>query len=205
MKLCECGCGEPAPLAQQTNTKRGWVANKPLRFISGHNVRRKRENHPGWKGGEYHHSSGRILLYRPNHPRAGQTGYVFRSLLVAEKALGRPVPVSVIIHHIDSNVGDDSPYNLVICQDTAYHWLLHVRQRAYNACGNANYRKCIICKKYDAVYNLRKNQYVSGWEYRHNYRCVDRAKATNYPEWIKKLKRIWGHGQDLDKIISDIT
>jgi hypothetical protein len=37
--ICECGCGEPAPLAIKTNTKRGWVRGAPLRFVHGHNSR----------------------------------------------------------------------------------------------------------------------------------------------------------------------
>lgn len=35
--LCECGCGEPAPLARQTDAKRGYVKGQPIRFIAGHN------------------------------------------------------------------------------------------------------------------------------------------------------------------------
>jgi hypothetical protein len=38
--LCECGCGEPAPLAQRTDKRHGWVRGQPLRFINGHNRRR---------------------------------------------------------------------------------------------------------------------------------------------------------------------
>ncbi len=36
MKLCECGCGEPAPIARQTETRSGHVIGKPMRFIYGH-------------------------------------------------------------------------------------------------------------------------------------------------------------------------
>lgn len=36
VKLCECGCGEPAPLARQTNNKLGKVKGQPQRFIRGH-------------------------------------------------------------------------------------------------------------------------------------------------------------------------
>jgi hypothetical protein len=37
VKMCECGCGKLAPLAQKTNKKRGDIKNQPLRFIRGHN------------------------------------------------------------------------------------------------------------------------------------------------------------------------
>lgn len=39
MKLCECGCGEPAPLAKQTDRKRGHVKGEPLRFVMNHHRR----------------------------------------------------------------------------------------------------------------------------------------------------------------------
>jgi hypothetical protein len=38
-KLCECGCGEPAPISRQTDTKRGYVKGQPRRFRRGHHVR----------------------------------------------------------------------------------------------------------------------------------------------------------------------
>lgn len=37
VKLCECGCGEPAPIADITNRKRGYVKGEPRRFVAGHN------------------------------------------------------------------------------------------------------------------------------------------------------------------------
>ena len=36
VKLCECGCGEPAPIATETSTARGHVKGQPLRFVMGH-------------------------------------------------------------------------------------------------------------------------------------------------------------------------
>lgn len=39
VKLCECGCGEPAPIASMTNTARGARQGQPLRFVHGHNGR----------------------------------------------------------------------------------------------------------------------------------------------------------------------
>jgi hypothetical protein len=36
MKLCECGCGQPAPIATTNDRARGWVKGQPKLFISGH-------------------------------------------------------------------------------------------------------------------------------------------------------------------------
>jgi hypothetical protein len=34
--LCECGCGQLAPIAKQSEKRRGYVKGKPMRFICGH-------------------------------------------------------------------------------------------------------------------------------------------------------------------------
>lgn len=43
MKLCDCGCGDPAPIATQTDSRRGTVKGHPRRFIAGH----QHETHGG--------------------------------------------------------------------------------------------------------------------------------------------------------------
>lgn len=35
-KLCECGCGQPTPIATKTRTMLGHVKGQPVRFIRGH-------------------------------------------------------------------------------------------------------------------------------------------------------------------------
>lgn len=35
--LCQCGCGEKTRLADRTYMKRGWVKDKPVKYIHGHN------------------------------------------------------------------------------------------------------------------------------------------------------------------------
>jgi DNA invertase Pin-like site-specific DNA recombinase len=37
--LCMCGCGQPAPIARQTNTAAGWVKGKPIPYIQFHGPR----------------------------------------------------------------------------------------------------------------------------------------------------------------------
>lgn len=36
VKLCECGCGQPAPIARRHNPKLGHVKGHPVRFVCGH-------------------------------------------------------------------------------------------------------------------------------------------------------------------------
>lgn len=39
MKLCECGCGQPAPIAKENRPNRGLIKGQPQRFIHGHQNR----------------------------------------------------------------------------------------------------------------------------------------------------------------------
>lgn len=44
-KLCECGCGKPAPIAKLTSRRLGHIKGRPTRFISGHNRSRLKHGH----------------------------------------------------------------------------------------------------------------------------------------------------------------
>lgn len=35
-KLCECGCGQPTPIAAYSSKRQGWVKGQPLRFLRFH-------------------------------------------------------------------------------------------------------------------------------------------------------------------------
>jgi hypothetical protein len=81
---------------------------------------------------------GRVLIRRPEHPRANVNGLVFEHVLIAEKALGKPLPEKVIVHHFDRCPSNNANSNLVICQNQSYHMLLHARQRIKDAGGDPN-------------------------------------------------------------------
>lgn len=76
-------------------------------------------------------------------------------VMVAEKALGKPLPVGAIVHHVDENKGNNRNNNLVICQDNAYHKLLHRRMDAFKASGHCDWRKCPYCHEHDDPQNMR--------------------------------------------------
>jgi hypothetical protein len=75
-------------------------------------------------------------------------------IVIAERALGRPLPTGVQVHHVDYDRSNNAPGNLVICPSAAYHKLLHVRTDALNACGHPDWRKCKVCHRYDALESL---------------------------------------------------
>jgi hypothetical protein len=89
--------------------------------------------HPCWKGGivKTRTKRGTYLLEKcPTHPRAHKiTGYVLQHILIAEKSLKRALPRQACVHHADGDGTNNTQRNLVICENNAYHKLLHVRIR----------------------------------------------------------------------------
>ena len=149
MMLCECGCGLPAPIAKETNPRRGRVKGQPFRFRQGHAQRgRSGEASNSWTGGRVDDGQGYVLVHAKDHPRSRQ-GYVLEHILIAERAIGRLLPVGVEVHHVNERRADNRNANLVICENRDYHRLLHARKRAYEACGDPDARKCKYCKQWD--------------------------------------------------------
>jgi hypothetical protein len=131
--LCECGCGGI------TNVLDG----RHKRFIHGHHNRGQKwplssfekRRAKGWAK-----KKAVLVTYR----REGQTR---AHRIRAEKALGHPLPPKAVIHHADGTKSERS--TLVICQDHAYHMLLHRRMRILKAGGDPNRgdRVCSRCHR----------------------------------------------------------
>jgi hypothetical protein len=84
---------------------------------------------PNWKGGKSPGAWGGYGgQYMPDHPRASN-GYVGEHILVAERALGKQLPPAAVVHHVNEQRRDNRNCNLVICENQAYHALLHARMR----------------------------------------------------------------------------
>ena len=98
-------------------------------------------------------------------------------VIVAERAIGHRLPPGAEVHHLDENPTNNAPTNLVICPEAAYHKLLHQRQRAFDACGHYDWRRCQFCKAYDDPVNLwtdRKKAY-------HRSCAASARRAYNHP------------------------
>jgi len=156
--LCQCGCG------RRTVGK----------FISGHNS--KGENNPAWNGGIKIKTTGRVLIWVPDHPRADSQGYVRRSILIVEKALRHSLPLEAKIHHVNCNESDDSRGNLVVCEDQAYHLFLHQRKRAHDDCGHADWKRCRRCGHYSPKEEMRTHD--------------ERSNSWSHPECVRKYSEI---------------
>lgn len=124
--LCQCGCGKPAEIAKKSLTSTGAVEGKPLRFAHSHWSRVQDDQLRG---------------YRLNRHK-------YEHRLIVERAIGKPLPSRAQVHHVDGNPRNNENCNLVVCEDRAYHKLLHRRQRIRDAGGNPNTDSiCFKCKR----------------------------------------------------------
>lgn len=136
---CFCGCGQKTNIAEKDQPP--WaVKGKPRMYLGGHFFA---------NGGERFHENGYRLIRRPNHPRADAGGYVREHHLVVEEAIGKPVPEGAVVHHIDGDVTNNEPSNLVLCEDNAYHLLLHRRQARLEATDDPDAIRCGFCGEFD--------------------------------------------------------
>ena len=112
-------------------------------------------------------------------------GRVRDHVAVAEKILGKKLPIGAEVHHWDGNKLNNVPSNLVVCPSHEYHMLLHRRQAALEACGNANWLKCRHCCQYDDPKNLS----VGYLEKYKQYRIYHKACANDYNKAVIARKK----------------
>lgn len=108
-KLCECGCGKPAPIAKANHASKGHVKGQPLRFILGHggnhslNVWSKIEVTPEgcwrWTGAPNDSGYGTVSIRRRSY-KAHRHIY--------ELFLG-PIPEGLDLDHLCHNEDEDCP------------------------------------------------------------------------------------------------
>lgn len=100
--------------------------------------------------------------------------------IIVEEALGRKLKGSEEVHHADENPQNNTKENLVLCPTRAYHMLLHIRMKALDLCGHADYRSCTICKAYDDTKNLSTASNGNGQPRYWHKRCASAYQLKLY-------------------------
>lgn len=122
----------------------------------------------------------RTSIYAPTHPNARQGGLMDADRMYAVEVLGKYLSKDTVLHHHKGET-------FVLCQNKAYHNLLHQRLRAYEETGDAHKRKCIICKQYDLLENLEEHKQNKKYvNYRHKS-CRNKEAREHYHKQLTKL------------------
>ena len=145
MKTCECGCGQPAPIARQSRTKEGYVKGQPLRFVLGHSTKGRPktpehrakiaaaltgntngvgEKNGNWNGGRHVRPDGYVDVLARAHPNASRNR-VLEHRLVMEQRIGRLLKRQEVVHHVDENPSNNEPSNLWLWPTQAAHKAWH--------------------------------------------------------------------------------
>lgn len=132
--LCLCGCGRTTPVAKCSNG-RSQVIGEHTRYCHGHAKRNTGLPHRGVRG--------YVMISMPDHPNAAANGKVYEHVLVASRAMGKPLPKGAVVHHVNGLRWDNRPENLVVCQDESYHKLLHKRMRQLGRDVSGLWRKAL--------------------------------------------------------------
>lgn len=127
-----------------------------MRDISG-------DQNPAWKGGRITLGDGYVGVYMPGHPHANAQHYVLEHVAVASAVLGKPLPEGAQVHHVNQVRDDNRNCNLVICEDAAYHNILHARMRAHDACGHADWIQCSYCREWGPVDSMTPQSGARGY------------------------------------------
>lgn len=62
---------------------------------------------------------------------SGHKKFQYEHILIAEKALGKPLPADAEIHHWNERRWDNRNENLLVCPDKSYHNLIHKRMKEF--------------------------------------------------------------------------
>lgn len=81
--------------------------------------------------------------------------------VIVEAVLGRPLPRTAVIHHIDDNGLNNANGNLIVCEDQSFHATLHARREVVRAGGNPEIQSvCRSCGqvKPHQLFHKRRNR-----------------------------------------------
>ena len=148
--ICRCACGKEKVVSRGhlvTGHTKSCGCFKTASFAG--------KNNPRWNGGKNVTPLGYVRVLAPEgHPRADGNNRIFEHILVVEAAMGMYLPDGAVVHHIDENRQNNAPQNLQLCASQAEHHEIHVKLRAFKACGHEDWIKCPYCGKYDAPENM---------------------------------------------------
>lgn len=148
-------------------------------------------------------TDGYILIRMPHHPHADANGHVREHRIKAELAIGRVLEMHHPVHHVDGDPGNNVNVNLVICEDNAYHKLLHRRMNVLMAGYDPNSNRwCSGCKVPRPIDHFNSDSYQTDGIASMCRVCSqskDRDWHKNNPDKVK-AKHLLYHSRNRERI-----
>ncbi len=144
-------------------TEDSYLRDKSGRFIKGCHLGIPNKYRMGIKPPNYVEDVSKL---NPIHARV-------RTRKKVESILGKELPFSAVIHHIDENPLNAENNNLVVCS-RLFHSILHQRLNALKAGFPVYFIKCGICGNFDDPANMlhrnnKKQSVFNHKEYEYEY------------------------------------
>ena len=130
-------------------------------------------------------------VYKPDHHRANENGFVAEHIVVAEKKIGRLLYPKEVVHHVDHDKSNNDPDNLMVFASQADHAMFHRGGIAHMSDGVWTCRMLTmkaVCEYCGKMFVFKQNRKI-----RNSIYCSQ--------ECAKKSKTITS---DIETIISDI-
>ena len=147
-QLCECGCGQPAPIAKFSDATRGLVRGQPMQFVKGHNRRgaKPRLEPIEAKMERLTEKTDGCWLWKGRRNRAGYGAITHNNTkwlahrLAWVLANGVPIEKGVVVRHICDNPQCVNPAHLCL-GDQLNNVQDMVSRKRQNFFGRRNHRQ----------------------------------------------------------------
>lgn len=115
-------------LPVQAEQVRRWLHANGVELLARPGAQRGEWNR-AWAGGGHPQRRRYTEVPAHEHPLAKSNGWMKEHRLVMEKKIGRPLKPGEVVHHIDGDVTNNHPDNLLLFPDNESHLRFHQEQR----------------------------------------------------------------------------
>ena len=143
-----------------------------------------------WKGGRRINPQGYIDIINSS----GHGKHRVEHRMIVERVMGKPLPVSAKVHHVNTDRSDNRNCNLVVLQSDADHAELHRKMRVRAHGGDPWLdRMCCTCgpRPSEAFYRTKKGGYSGECKSCSIKRTTERVERIGRDQFNAERRRVY--------------